>query len=54
MNVRSYDLKQHSTLGKKTVVTEDEIEAVTSKVAKVGLQGKKQGSVRRLATRGSK
>jgi len=46
--------KKKRTLGKKTVVTEDEIEAVISKVAKVGLEGKKQGSVRRLATRGSK
>lgn len=40
-----------STLGKKMVVTEEEIDAVTYKVAKVGLEGTRQGSVRRLATR---
>lgn len=43
-----------SALGKKMIVTEEEIDAVTHKVAKVGLEGNRQGSVRRLTTRGSK
>jgi len=44
-----------SILGKKTVVTEEEIDAVTHQIAVVGLDTKnKMGSVRRLAARGKR
>lgn len=44
--------KKKRILGKKTIVTEEEIDAVTDRVAKVGIDNK-TGSVRRL-TRGNK
>ncbi|KIJ45660.1 hypothetical protein M422DRAFT_75069 [Sphaerobolus stellatus SS14] len=46
--------KRVRILGKKAIVTEEEIDAVTNRVAAVGLDESKLGSVRRLGTRPSK